>query len=220
MIHPNQTEKEFDLFFESIGYCRVSDDIGSSPSFQNADYVHKEKKIVVELKVLFKEQFENGGVIESINASVFKPLSIDENGLGQYAFSLPEQSRKGKHDCISEPIRRTLKKANKQIRETRQFYFGDTHSTGYVVLAQTGLESLSPEITAEIVRRQMDKEFSCINGAVICTPHYQTRNPFTLGINPECISITNDLIPELRKQCMELADLWVEHLERGMFTCT
>ena len=170
MITPEQTEKEFDLFFESIGFSRVSDDVGNSPSFQNADFVNKDKKIVVELKVLFKEHFDEGGLIYSLNAFIYIPKVIDESGLGQYSLTLSKKNREGKRDSFSEPIRRTLKKANKQLRETKQFYFECTPATGYVFLAQTGLMSLSPGITGALVRKQLDDGFSQIDGAIICTP--------------------------------------------------
>ena len=50
-------------------------------------------------------------------------------------------------------------------------------------------------------------------------PHFQTKNPFTLEINPVCVSVTKDAVPKkVKKQCMGLADLWVKHLESDAFT--
>lgn len=218
MISVEQTEKEFDFFFKNIGFERISDDVGPSPVFQNADYIHKTKNIIVELKVLFKEQFPEGGFIQPLNAIIFKPKSLDDRGLGQYLFSLPERNRNGTIDNISEPIRRILKKANKQLRESRGHYFKNAPSSGYVILAQTGLESLSPEVTGHVVRNSLVGEFSSIDGVIVCTPHFRTRNPFTLEINPECVSITKDVIPNLKSQCVELAENWVLHFENGGFT--
>lgn len=53
-------ESDFDVFMKNIGYTRVSEDVGTSPTFQNADYVCKSKKIVVELKVINKDHFVDG----------------------------------------------------------------------------------------------------------------------------------------------------------------
>lgn len=106
------------------------------------------------------------------------------------------------------------------MRETKKYYFGNKSSTGFVILAQTGLSSLSPEISAKVVQRLLNQEFKSIDGAIICTPHFRTKNPFTLKINPECVSITNNSIPKLRKQCIELADDWVKYFANGGFTCT
>lgn len=94
MIPPEQTECEFDKFFDLLGFKRVINDVGESPAFENADYVHIGKHIVVELKVLFKEHFVNGGVIDSLNAIVVQPISIDNEGVGQYVFSLPKKIEK------------------------------------------------------------------------------------------------------------------------------
>ncbi|MEL6613299.1 MAG: hypothetical protein AAFQ53_14460, partial [Bacteroidota bacterium] len=81
-IAPEQTEREFDRFFGRLGYQRVSDDLSNSPSFQNADYVHKGERILVELKVLAKEHFEDGGVIHPLGAFVVQPVRIDTQGAG------------------------------------------------------------------------------------------------------------------------------------------
>lgn len=220
MISAIQTEQEFDSFFDSLGFKRVSDDAGMSPSFQNADYVHKENKIIIELKVLEKEHFEEGGVIGSINAFILQPVSIDEQRTGQYKLSLPKQNREGKHDNIKEPLKRTLKKANKQLRETKRFYSNIGHFSGYVIFAQTGLSSLSPEITGQVLRKSMFKNYSEIDGAIICTPHFQTKNPFTLETNPECVSITKNWSQKHYDECFNLAEAWIRYFEKGGFSCT
>lgn len=210
MVKPEKTEKEFDIFFGNIGFTRVSDDIGDSPKFKNADYVNKVDRIIVELKILEKEHFEQGGVIDSLNAIIVQPTAIDEHGYGQYTFTIPEVNRKGEHDSFKEPLRIILKKANRQLRETKDFYDGSEPSAGYVVLAQTGLMSLSPEVTAAIVKQIIDVEFSSIDGVIICTPHGNLINPFTTNPNPICMSVTNNFKVHLRKQCMQIADAWCD----------
>ena len=44
-----QIEKEFDSFFNAVGYSRVADAVGNSPEFENADYFSYEKRMCVEL---------------------------------------------------------------------------------------------------------------------------------------------------------------------------
>ena len=138
MIDPKETELEFDAFFEQLGYLRPSAEFEEAPGFKNADYVHARDGIIVELKVLDKDHFVNGGIVDSINALILQPDSINDDGLGLYTFSLPEINREGKHDTFEEPLRRALKTANRQIRETKQFCFGTEPIAGFVVLAQTG----------------------------------------------------------------------------------
>lgn len=215
MIKSKQTEKEFDNFFETTGYKRVSEDVGESPSFKNADYVNKSRRIIVELKVLEKEKFSEGGVINSMNALIFQPKNIDEQGYGQYSFTIPDLNRKNKHDVFEEPLRLKLKEANRQIRETKAYYSHDDSFTGYVVLAQTGLISLSPEITAKVVLNIWNEEFRSIDGFIICTPHSIKINPLTCQPNTACVSVTNNNIQKLRSQCMEIADSWCDFFDNG-----
>ncbi len=212
MIKPEKTEKEFDVFFRQIGYSRVSDDISGSPNFKNADYVNKLDRIIVELKVLEKEHFEHGGVIDCLNATIHQPKAIDEGGYGQYTFSIPKVNRKGKHDSFEEPLRKTLKKANRQLRETKAFYGSDENAlfTGYVMLAQTGLMSLSPEVTAAVVKKILSFEFSSIDGVIVCTPHGNLLNPLSATFNPICMSVTKNSKVHLQNQCMYIADAWCD----------
>ncbi|MDG1331137.1 MAG: hypothetical protein P8P74_02325 [Crocinitomicaceae bacterium] len=158
-----ETEKEFDNFMAQLAFTRVSHDVGASPNFKNADYVNKYKNIIIELKVLEKEFFPSGGVIDSLNSFIIQPVDIDDRGIGQYKFTLPNKNREGKHDNFEEPLRRIIKKANTQIRETKNHYFGSEPALGFVILAQTGLQSLSANVTAQVVRKILNQEFSSID---------------------------------------------------------
>jgi hypothetical protein len=215
MINSEEAEIEFDKFFWQIGYIRVSEDVGSSPDFKNADYVHKLDHITVELKILEKERFTEGGVIDSLNAIIVQPQTINAQGYGQYSFTIPEINRHGRHDNFEEPLRQILKKANKQLKETMSFYCNDNSFTGYVVLAQTGLLSLSPEITALLVKRILDTEFNSIDGAIICVPYSNLINPITRRTNPVCVSVTKDFDMNRRNQCIRIADAWCKFLQEG-----
>jgi hypothetical protein len=214
-MEDSYVENEFDRFMLELGYTRVSEDVGNSPNFKNADYVNKMDKSIIELKVLQKEFFENGGVIDSLNAIIINPINIDEKGLGQYEFTLPDINREGKHDNFEEPLRRVLKKANKQLKETKKYYFGDDTSFGFVILAQVGFSKLGADITAMLVQKIVSQEFTSIDGTIICTPYHLSQNPTTLQVNPICISITNELDIIKKRKCMDVADKWVQFWERG-----
>lgn len=127
-------------------------------------------------------------------------------------------NRKGKHDAFEEPLRCSLKKANKQLKETKKFYYPNSESSGFVILAQTGLSSLNPEITAVLVKKLLFNEFRSIEGVLICTPHHQNIDPITQIKNPECVSVTKAKIPKLRNQCIALADKWIEFFNNNGHT--
>lgn len=199
----------------SNGFTRVSIDVGLSPKFSNADYINKGPRIIVELKVLAKEFFADGGMIDSLNAMIIQPESIDENGLGQYKFSLPDRNRKGRHDNFDEPVRRILKKANEQIRETKQHYHFEKQCLGFVILAQSGSISLGADVTEAVVRKLLDHEFRSTDGAIVCVPGGRSKNPTTLKVNPQCVSLTREDDIVKKAFCMELADKWIEFWEAG-----
>jgi hypothetical protein len=210
-----KTELEFDRFVEKLGYQRVSDDVGFSPIFENADYVNKENRVTIELKILNKEFFENGGVIDSLRALIIKPVSIDESGCGQYTFQLPEMNRENKCDNFEEPLRRVLKKANKQLKETRSYYWGDSESFGFLLLAQVGLSMLSPEITGHLIRKILNTEFHSIDGVIICTPYFSLIDPSTMRRNPECVSVWKETNLVAKNICIDIANKWIKYYENS-----
>lgn len=215
MKTPEEIEKDFDLFMQSIGYTRVSEDVGKSPDFKNADYVNKHEKSIVELKVLDKEFFDEGGTIPSLNSVIIQPKDINEDGTGQYTFKISDKDYK-------ETLEAVLKNANRQLRETTQYYWeNDDEVDGFVIVVQAGLSSLDPMIIAMMTKNAMDHKFSSINGAVVCTPYFSTINPVTGNRNEVCISVTDEksnIISQRRKsKCMELADSWLKYYEKGNF---
>lgn len=207
-------EVDFDIFMKSIGYTRVSDDVGASPDFQNADYVCKSKKIVVELKAINKDHFVDGGIIDSLQTIVMQPVNIDEEGLGQYSFSLPNANREGKIDNIEEPLRRIIKKANNQIKETKSYY-GFPEGEGYLIIAQIGMPSIGAEVTAALVRKILNHEFKNIDGAIVCSPKGSLIDPFTQEKHSECASITKELDTCKKSRCIDIADNWISFFEKG-----
>lgn len=210
-----ELESQFDQFMFSNDFARVSDDLGPSPSFANADYVHKGNNIVVELKILEKDFLEKGGFIDSLHTFVTRPKKIGDSGLGFYEFQLPITNREGTLDNIEEPLRRILKKANKQIRETKKYYFQGKLSFGFVLVAITGLDSVPPLMVTQVICKILNQEFSNIDGAIICKPFKSKIENSNLLREPECHSISKNL-PQIKEDfCKEMANSWVNFLDSG-----
>lgn len=217
-MKPEILERKFDIFMSLIGFERVTDDIGVSPPFQNADYISKSDKIIVELKILDKEFFPEGGIIDSLNALIIKPVEINNNGTGIYNFTIPDLNREDKLDNFEEPLRRVLKKANRQIKQTASYYFGSNEDViGIVILAQLGLRSLSPEITAAIVQKLISLEFSSIQGALVCTPIGSLVDLATQNLNPECASLSATTNPLVGEVVYLMGEQWIAFYENGGF---
>ena len=219
MITPKETEKEFDKFFRQINYDRVFDDVGSSPGFNNADYVNQTKRIIVELKVLDEERMPDGGIINCLNSIIIKPEQINEYGYGSYSLELPEPDKNGRLDSgLRKSLISVLKKANKQLRETKSFYCNDSEFTGYVILAHSGFMSLSPEVTSGVVTDILNTQFSSIDGALICTPHYNLVNSLTRRLDYPYVLVAKKLDTLLSNQCLELSNDWYDFYLKGGHT--
>ncbi|NLW19532.1 MAG: cell division protein ZapA [Candidatus Cloacimonetes bacterium] len=207
-------EAEFDLFLAGLGYSRVCDDVGPSPSFKNADYVNKERRIIIELKSIDKEHFPHGGIIPAINAIIIQPIDINSNGTGQYEFTIDEGFEKS--------LRSKLKEANRQIRETKEYYGYTDEDMGFVILAQLGFESLDPLITfkvaTELIERELkskDQKFKSIDGVLVCSPRGALINPTSQTSNHAAVSGGKLMKADSNDVIREIGERWLTFYSLG-----
>ena len=201
MKSPIEIEQEIDVFFRSINFERVSEYVGKSPEFANADYVDQSRKIIVELKVLDKDYFVDGGFINILHSFVPKPVEVNKEGIGLYTIKMPQ----GKRDTFEEPLRRLIKKANRQIRETKNYLFcGD--GLGFIMIALSEFKSLHLDALTEMICNILCEGFSSISGVIICTPTW---------INPSCISATIHNNAEIHSIRFEIAEAWSRFVDTG-----
>lgn len=121
---PIPVEPTFDVFIENIGGKKVSSILPKSPDFENADYLFDTIGVVAELKELqteldksdyYKNHFDI--LIKKLitNHPEWRPLLL--GGDGKYpSWFYYEYLR-----IFRPPIARIIKKANRQIRETKRF---------------------------------------------------------------------------------------------------
>jgi hypothetical protein len=185
MKTPEQIEADFTRFFKSIGYSRVSDLVGPSPSFKNADYLNSQDRIVVELKIIDKDYFSEGGIIDRFCGLIPKPVNIDERGLGLYTVAWPSLNREGRCDTFEEPMRRILKDANRQLRDTRNHIF-QGQGWGFVFIALNGFTSLHPDLVVRMLNELLEREFSSITGYALCTPIWGFVAPHEKPVERYC----------------------------------
>ncbi len=167
MNNPTNIEREFDKLFRSLGFSRVSEHVGESPSFENADYIRQKDHLIVELKVLDKDYFQHGGIIDRFCAIVPAPVHVQPDGPGIYTVTMPDQNREGRSDTFEEPLRRILKKVNRQLKETNRVLF-ESKGRGFAVLVMNGFRSLAPTVVARMISELLVVEFSGISGFVLC----------------------------------------------------
>ncbi len=201
-----EIEREFDAFFASIQFKRVCEIIGDAPNFNNADYIDLSRKTLVELKILDKDYFYEGGIIDRFCSFVPIPKGINEKGLGLYHLKFPKINREGKIDTFEEPLRRILKKANRQLKETNNNLLAGK-GTNLIMFAINRFQSLSPIVIINMICELLEEEFSSVSGFILCTP---TINP------PSCISASKSSASLESSQCRwEIAEAWGKFFDNG-----
>ena len=166
-----------------MGFKRVTDIIGPSPNFKNADYIHFDAKVLVELKILDKDYFQKGGVIDRFHGFVGIPKEIDKNGMGIYTTTFPPPNREGINDTFEEPLRRILKTGNRQLKETKGHFF-DGKGVGIIMIALNSFRSLPPITVLHLVMALLENEFSAIDGCIVCTPSWGLNQPSPCILHP------------------------------------
>jgi hypothetical protein len=185
MIPINKIEIAFDYMFATIGFEKLSDLISKSPTFQNADYVHKKQKLIIELKVISNDYFKDGGIIDKLHSIVpvrkGDYVHLPPNIPGVYHFTIPAPNREGKHDTFEEPLRRIIKKANKQIKETNKVVFNG-EGRGIIIIALNMETSIDLEVVFALSGELLSREFASIEGFLVCDPRLAV-----LGSDVSCI---------------------------------
>jgi hypothetical protein len=164
------SEATFDSFVDQIGGLRPSVLYGKM-EFENADYIFPRDRAVVELKNIETDRAEGNAadkrherIIQDLWARQNKtPLSLDPNATADYLHSYIESFR---------PIlARTLKKTNKQIRQTKE-KLCDASYFGVVILVNTEFTILPCEPMLSLIHRILKGSYSSIDCVAYTTAHY------------------------------------------------
>jgi hypothetical protein len=211
----DKLEREFDAFFNQGGYSRLSEIVGDSPAFSNADYVNTSEKVLVELKILDKDYFKEGGIIDRFHGFVAAPTNIDNRGVGTYVVTFPDKNREGKHDAFEEPLRRVLKKGNRQLKESKRYLFAG-EGTGIIVLAANGFSSLHPESLYRMIQELLSEEFDHIIGMILLFPTWALYDKDGELMHPLCYMscLENSSDEQINLVCT-LCEQWLEFMSQG-----
>ena len=171
----NTIEKKFNAFVEEFGGELVSRLVGSSPGFDNADYLFDRYRVIAELKTLdedklldprfidktsrlYEEAHRNGGTQVVVFGTV--RMSASE-------FTPECQERLMK--LCEQPIRDAVKKANRQIRQTKE-HLKRADYKGVLIVVNENNTALAPIIAVELLHRILARpHYSSIDNAVFFT---------------------------------------------------
>lgn len=220
---PIPVEATWREFVRSVGGDVVEDLVPEPRAFENADFIFRNVSMVAELKEVETEFGRSSAVREGFRALIKRVMEEDPNwrplllgGSGEYPrwFS-------GEFVRLFRPaVSRILKKANRQIRETKA-HFGISESTGMLIFVNDGFTELEPHFVRAVACDLLVNSFSSIDCFL-----YMTVNRYVevagsdvprLLWMPSYSERANDSLVELVD---DLGRRWYEFLETkiGPFT--
>ncbi|WP_277982277.1 hypothetical protein [Sphingomonas faeni] len=136
---------------------------------KNADFMFSKFQVVLELKVVVTELAHSDQMLAKVNDLCNKsPEGLSDPRFQRELFSI-----------LRAPLKRILKNANRQIRETKQ-ELGLVGWRGLIVLVNDGFRSVPPDLVIRLVNDIMANEsYSSCDGLV-----YQTNHLVELRDNP------------------------------------
>ncbi|TCJ15228.1 hypothetical protein EZJ19_07935 [Parasulfuritortus cantonensis] len=168
---PIPVEPTWQEFVLGAGGEIVSRLIPEPRTFENADFIFKEVSVLAELKEIETEFSGSEAFRKGFDELMNRVLAEDPNwkpvlfgGTGNYPawFNL-EFVR-----LFRPPISRILKKANRQLRDTKK-HFGIRSSTGVLVLANNGFTAIGPELVRALAAQLLVHSYSSIDCLVYIT---------------------------------------------------
>lgn len=178
---PDSVEVEplMQKFVRFLGGLVVHDVIPEPRNFQNADFAFPDQGVIAELKEIETEfstapAFREGLKILFHNLlqeqPEWRPAPVEGDGKVPLWFNT-ELVR-----LCRPPLSRILKKANRQLRETK-VHFGVTSETGILFLVNDGFTSISPEFVQAQVSQLLLHSYSSISCCVYMTVNRYVEFP-------------------------------------------
>lgn len=167
---PLPVELTWDTFIKSIGGDKISEIVGSSPSFENADYWDENKKFILELKEI-ETEFSDSLDFKRISPLLERLMKEDPEwrpflfgGNNNY----PEWFHFEHIRLFRDPIARIIKKANRQIRSTKE-NLSLIDAQGILLFVNDGFTSLSPDIVRLVAGDILTQAYSSIDCFIYLT---------------------------------------------------
>ncbi|KAF0190932.1 MAG: hypothetical protein FD165_2303 [Gammaproteobacteria bacterium] len=176
-------ETELDHCVEVIDGRLVRDLVGASPNFHNADYLFDEFEVVAELKILSVDQMHEPKIRDKMSDIYREASARGEAEVVVYgeamitAGNLSANYSKKMGEVYRRPVQNIVKKANKQIRQTKRHLNRHGHS-GLLILVNDNHRALEPTHVNWILQSTLrNRNYSSINSILYCTTNITARHP-------------------------------------------
>lgn len=194
------------------------DEVLRQPGFSNADFWFPQDNVVAELKCLSEDYWSRDDFSKSVarmyHSWVLKgwaPAPTSDRTFANLQ-DLPKQCS----DELTAPLKKkledgTVKKANRQIRETKE-HFGATDAKGLLLLVNDGNFALPPSMVRHLLARILNDKYSSINNVIhfsvnetVGVPGAETTARFWLQWGFGRSPISKEFVEALRNS-------WFSHL--------
>ena len=165
-------EKEFHHIVRDMGGIVLSDVLPKSPSFNNADYVFHDQKIVAELECLEEDKYGDPSTARRIFLlwGQWRTKGWVTGPLPRVITSetLPRQCANEMIRAMGKSIRKRLEKANRQIKSTILNMELDGYK-GIVIIANNNNRALPPAALVQFLYDAIHRDFSAIDEFITFT---------------------------------------------------
>lgn len=176
--HDFDSEKFFDRFVDQVGGKRVAVLIAKNPTFDNADYLFEPANVIAELKCL-RTDFAAAPEFKQRTVE----LAGDYIGNGRMAFGalfgakpMPREFVNDALRLLRPPLARVLKKANRQLRETKA-HLGRSDAMGVALIVNDGFITLEPHFIVGLISNILLNSYSSIDAFVYITINHYVLLP-------------------------------------------
>jgi hypothetical protein len=202
-------EETFDSFVRSIGGVVLKDEISCSPSFENADYIFHNLQIVAELKCLEDNKLDDPVYMGKIDAlwQKWRTFGLVKGDTPERILlsELPQQCARELISVTSLPLKGVVKKANRQIRQTKDNLDLSSYK-GLLLLANDGNLAYPPPTLNQLVGGILSNGFTSIDCYVLFTVNMFAQVPgvdipctlWMPSYRSEAVSIPPDVMASLR----------------------
>ncbi|HEX6719805.1 MAG TPA: hypothetical protein VF088_22050 [Pyrinomonadaceae bacterium] len=220
---PLPVEATWNEFVTTVGGKRIADYLSKSPNFDNADYLFADVEAVLELKEIETEFLRTGAAKRGFDRLLVRLTKEDPTwrpllfgGDGRY----PPWFRIEFIRLARPPLLRILKKANRQVRETKDA-LGFTKPHGTLIFVNDGFTGMAPDLVHALACDALVHSYSSIDCFLYVTVN---RYVEVAGSNePKLVwipSYSDRATDQLVQFIDDLGRKWFRFLERkiGPFT--
>ena len=168
---PLPVEPTWQEFVLLAGGEIVSSLLPEPRTFENADFFFENAGVLAELKEIETEFSQSGAFSRGFKDLMSRILTEDPRwkplllgGSGKYPSWFDAELVR----LFRPPISRVLKKANRQLRETKK-HFRIHSATGVLILANDGFTSIGPELVNALAAQLLMQSYSSIDCLVYIT---------------------------------------------------